>query len=150
MKKIAGCLLVLCLAMGCRQRQAVLTLDEVTAAIKQFDEGWRNKNLQQVDSVLANGYTYFTQSGGLFSRDSVVQTAGSATYQLQSMSRSDFDIQLYDQTAVVSTRWRGKGVYKGVPFNEDQRCSITLIKKEGRVQIAAEHCTPIKQANIFH
>ena len=107
-----------------------ITEEEVIAAIKKFDNGWENKNLHTVDSVLSHSYVYFTQSGGIFSRDSVVATAGSPSYVLHNMCRSEYVVTLYDNTAIVSTRWKGRGTYRGVPFDEDQRCSITLIKKK--------------------
>jgi hypothetical protein len=136
--------------VSCKPTQSPLTREEVIDVIKQFDEGWKSKNMKAVDAVLAPSYIYFTQSGGTFSRDSVVVTAGSPSYSLESMSRSSFYVELYDNTALVSTRWQGKGVYHGVPFNEDQRCSITIIKHNNKVEILSEHCTPIKSNSIFH
>ena len=135
---------------SCFKNQSTLTEKEVLNVINTFDNGWHNKNLRQVDSVLAPGYVYFTQSGGVFSREGVVQTAGSPTYTLDSMDRSDFIVALYGNTAIVSTRWRGRGIYKEQPFDENQRCSITIVKLNGKVQILSEHCTPIKSARIFH
>ncbi len=130
--------------------QSAITNEEVIDAIKKFDDGWQNKNLHAVDSVLSPAYIYFTQSGRTFSRDSVVATAGENTYTLDDMSRSEIAITLYDNTAIVSTRWKGKGIYRGTPFNEDQRCSIVLIKLSNKVEILSEHCTPIKTNKIFH
>jgi hypothetical protein len=151
MKKMTFALAVPLLWLAaCRPSEAPLTQDEVIAVIQRFDEGWRHKNLLTVDSTLAPAYIYFTQSGGLFSRDSVVQTAGSPAYTLDTMSRREFEVELHGNTAIVSTRWQGRGLYKGVPFDEDQRCSITIIKQNGRALIATEHCTPIRQARIFH
>jgi len=134
---------------SCEQKYAI-TKEEVINAINKFDSGWENKNLHAVDSVLSPAYIYFTQSGGTFSRDSVVATAGENSYILQDMSRSELAITLYGNTAIVSTRWKGKGVYRGMPFNEDQRCSIVLIKKDNRVEILSEHCTPITSSSVFH
>ena len=148
-RKIVSFLLLITTMYSCT-RQQPLTKEEVINAIKKFDDGWQNKNLNAVDSVLAPAYIYFTQSGGTFSRDSVVATAGENSYTLHDMSRSEFDVTLDDNTAIVSTRWKGKGTYRGVPFNEDQRCSIVLIKKNNKVEILSEHCTPIKTTSIFH
>ncbi len=134
---------------SCEQKDAI-TKEEVINAINKFDSGWENKNHHAVDSVLSPAYIYFTQSGSTFSRDSVVATAGANSYILQDMSRSELAITLYGNTAIVSTRWKGKGVYRGMPFNEDQRCSIVLIKKDNRVEILSEHCTPITSSSIFH
>ena len=131
-------------------RESALTEDEVFEVIKKFDEGWRTKNMEAVDSVLAPSYIYFTQSGGTFGRSNLVHTAGSPEYTLEKVERSAFFVQLYGNTAVVSTRWKGKGMYKGVPFNEDQRCSITIIKHKYKVEILSEHCTPIKASRLLH
>ncbi len=105
-----------------RKQSAPLSEDEAVNVINKFDDGWRNKNMAKVDSALSPMYVYFTQSGGLFSRDSVVATAGESTYELHDMSRSEFNVEIINNTAVVSTRWKGKGSYRGTPFDEDQRC----------------------------
>jgi hypothetical protein len=131
-------------------KQPSLTKQEVIAVIEKFDNAWLKKDLKSVDAVLAPSYVYFTQSGGTFSRTSLVQTAGSPEYTLDTMERSSVMVQLYGNSAVVSTRWRGKGLYKGASFNEDQRCSITIIKIKNKVEILSEHCTPIKVARILH
>ena len=134
--------------ISCKQND--ITEEEVLNAIRKFDYGWEHKNLKAVDSILSPAYIYFTQSGGTFSRDSVVSTAGENSYTLQNMSRSEFVVTIYGNTAVVSTRWKGKGMYRGTPFDEDQRCSVVLVKKNNRVEILSEHCTPVKPNHIFH
>lgn len=127
-----------------------LTREEVITVIRCFDEGWQHKNLVLVDSVLAPSYVYFTQSGGVFSRANLVHTAGSPDYSLKRMERMEYDVTLYENTAVVSTRWQGEGMYKGIYFNEDQRCSLTIIKINDKVKILSEHCTPIRPSRVLH
>ena len=139
----------LLLLSSCAKQQDI-TKQEVITAIKKFDNGWEYKNMTAVDSVLSPAYIYFTQSGNTFSRDSVVATSGENDYLLYDMSRSEIEVTLTGNTAVVSTRWKGKGIYRGTPFNEDQRCSLVLVKKDNKVQILSEHCTPIKINRIFH
>ena len=92
--KLFSCSILLLLAFAsCKKTQSPLTEEEVVDIINRFDEGWRNKNLKSVDSVLAPAYIYFTQSGGTFSRDSVVATAGSPIYILERMERSNIIVQ---------------------------------------------------------
>lgn len=136
--------------MSCKKKQTPLTREEVIAVIKRFDEGWKGKSLLIVDSLLAPSYIYFTQSGGTFGRSKLVETAGSSAYLLDTADRMEYQVELYENTAVVSTRWIGRGVYKGVYFNENQRCSLTIIKIKDKVQILSEHCTPIKPLHLFH
>lgn len=130
--------------IACKQ-QDELTTAEVEAVIHRFDEGWKTKNAALVDSVLSPKYIYFTQSGRTFDRAGVVQTAGSSVYQLQTMEREQYTIQLEGNTAVVNTVWRGKGSYHGEVFDDRQRCSVTIVKHNGIVKILSEHCTPIRQ-----
>ena len=131
------------LVQACQQKE-VLTREEVVAAVLQFDTAWKRKNAKEVDSVLSSSYVYFTQSGGTFDRRNVVQTAGSPDYQLDTMFRQQLDIKIEGNTAIVNTIWKGRGSYFDRPFNDTQRCSITVIKNKGKVEILSEHCTPIK------
>ena len=117
---------------------------EVRSVIAKFDEGWQTKNANLVDSVLSQHYVYYTQSGYTFDRPSLLATAGSDVYTLQSMEREAQTMQIEGNTAVVNTVWKGKGHYHGEVFNDRQRCSITIVKHDGKVKILAEHCTPIK------
>lgn len=123
---------------------ALLTEQEVHDVIKKFDEGWKTKDARAVDAVLSAKYLYFTQSGNTFDRASLVQTAASSVYQLQTMEREQFTMQIEGNTAVVNTVWKGKGSYHGENFDDNQRCSITVVKVNDEVKILAEHCTPIK------
>jgi hypothetical protein len=140
-------LLLLALSVAtaaCRRREAPLTEAEVLAIVARFDRGWETKDAALVDSVLSPGYIYFTQSGRAFDRASLVTTAGSEVYTLQSMEREALTMQIEGNTAVVNTVWKGKGHYHGQAFDDRQRCSITIVKHEGRVRILSEHCTPIR------
>lgn len=121
-----------------------LTENEVLAVMDKFDQGWKEKNPVLVDSILSLKYLYFTQSGKTFNRQSLVETAGSDEYRLQNMERENLTIQLEGNTAVVNTIWKGRGIYHGEEFNDRQRCSVTIVKNNGKVMILAEHCTPIK------
>jgi hypothetical protein len=122
----------------------LLTEKEVIAVMDKFDLGWKEKNAALVDSVLSPHYLYFTQSGKTFNRASIVATAGSSDYSLQTMERDNLTIQLEGNAAVVNTIWKGKGVYHGESFDDRQRCSVTIVKLNGQIRILAEHCTPIR------
>lgn len=144
MKKTFVFFLISLILYSC-QKTETITRDEVIAAINRFDEGWKTKQAPIVDSVLSPAYVYFTQSGGTFSRNNVVATAGSAEYKLDSVNRRQFDILIDGNTATVNTIWYGRGTYYGKPFDDKQRCSVTLLKKDGEVKILSEHCTLMRE-----
>lgn len=156
MSKLIGSALILVVCFswmmaGCGKKQLEITEEEAIAAIQHFDSGWVAKDSSMVSAVLHPAYNYFTQSGGMFSRDSIVVTAASPSYTLSKMLRSGIEVEVIGNVALANTRWEGVGQYRGQPFNEDQRCSITLIKqKNGKVYILSEHCTPIKGRQGMH
>ena len=149
MKQVFFILSLFIFFSSCKREQTI-TEQEVIATLKKFDDGWEQKNMKAVNDALSPKYIYFTQSGSTFSRDSVVATAGENTYSLNHVSRSEVEVSITGNTAIVSSRWKGEGAYRGVPFNEDQRCSITLVKQNDSVKILSEHCTPIRQNRIFN
>lgn len=143
MKKIVLILIpFLVVFISCKKSER-LTAQEVQYVINRFDEGWRMKDSSLVDSVLAGNYIYFTQSGSTYDRQNVVHTANSDEYKLLENKREQISYRIEGNTAIVNTVWIGKGSYRGVPFADTQRCSITIIKQDGRVQILSEHCTMI-------
>ena len=141
--KLIFCLSLAVMILSCNRKEFI-TAEEAAAAIHQFDEDWKNKNAEGVDSIVAAHYLYFTQSGGVFDRNSLVKTAGSNDYLLESVLREQVSIIIEGNTAVVNTTWKGRGTYLGKPFDDRQRCSVTLIKDGGKVLILSEHCTPIR------
>ncbi len=132
MKKIKfATIFIMLIGQSCNHKE-ILTKEKVIAAVQRFDNGWKLKNSKTVDSILSASYIYFTQSGGIFDRNNVVHTAGSTDYLLDFVQRQQFDIKIEENTAIVNTVWIGKGTYLNTPFNDSQRCSITLIKKKGK------------------
>ena len=81
MKNLLSLILISILMNGCKNNDEILTEKEVFAVIDKFDEGWKNKNADLVDSVLSEHYVYFTQSGQTFNRPNLISTAGSSTVQ---------------------------------------------------------------------
>lgn len=141
--KWAAILMITFFSQSCQQKE-ILTREEVIAAIQRFDQGWKNKKPAEVDTVLSPSYVYFTQSGGTFDRKNIIYTAGSSDYKLDTVHRKQIDIKIEGNTAIVNTIWYGKGSYLDNPFDDRQRCSITIIKNKGKVEILSEHCTLIK------
>jgi len=130
--------------LSCKLKKDTLTAKDVQTVISRFDNGWKNKDTAAVDSALAGTYIYFTQSGGTYDRQNVMQTAASPEYKLEKYSREEISYRIEGNTAIVNTVWIGIGSYRGKAFADTQRCSMTIIKMDGKTQILSEHCTVIK------
>jgi hypothetical protein len=129
---------------SCIRSGGVITAEEAADAVRRFDQAWQAKNSNGLDSILAEQYFYFTQSGGVVDRNNLLATAASPDYVLENAAREQVSVILRGNTAVVNTTWRGKGIYFGRSFDDYQRCSVTLLKENGKVRILSEHCTLIQ------
>lgn len=147
--RIAGLALALGLA-GCggvadgASDRAELSVAEVEAAIRQYDEAWRAKDTAAVARLLADDYTYLSSTGGVRSREWMLNDLlGHPEYRLDHSERTELRVAVHGATAVASSRWRGEGSYRGRSVRDDQRCSQVVVRKGLELQLVVEHCTAI-------
>lgn len=122
-----------------------ITKEEVLAFIKKYDTSWNNKMVSFVDSSLATSYVYFTSTGGLTTRERTLEFLGSNEYKINSADRSEIDIWIDGNTAIVSSHWKGEGVWSGGSFKDNQRCGMVIQKQNNQLKLLTEHCVEIKQ-----
>ncbi len=68
-------------------------------------------------------------------------------YRLEQADRSEVRVSISDPVTVVSSRWVGRGTYKGEAFKDDQRCGQTWLQTGRRWQLLSEHCVQITPAS---
>src|SRR6266404_6296055 len=126
-----------------RAQGTLVRKDEVIQVVEAYDRAWSRKDFAAVDRILANNYVYFTSEGGIVSRRDTLNFLRSPKYILNSAERSELEVHDASSTAVVSSRWKGNGVYDGKAFHDDQRCSLVLIREGESWKLLSEHCTQI-------
>lgn len=137
--------LALCLgARPTRGQAAPADSAAVLRAVAGYDAAWAAKDTAAVGRWLAPGYRYFTSTGGVWSRGQVLALLAAPDYRLERVARSALEAQLRGTTAVVGSRWQGSGTYPGGRFDDDQRCSLVLVKDGTTWRLVAEHCTQIR------
>ena len=120
-----------------------LSTEEVIAFLKTYDSAWTTKNLKVVDSLYASQYRYFTSVGGVSSRARNLEILAADYYKVIAADRTEVDIFIDDNIAIVSSRWQGKGIWKDEPFNDNQRCGLVIQKKGNELKLLSEHCVDI-------
>ena len=117
---------------------------ETTARVvlEKYDQAWLSKNVKAFNALLSPSYVYFTSSGRVMDRGEMLNMLGSNGYKIDSGSRDDVRVLVTESTAILSTRWRGKGTYEGKPFVDDQRCSV-VISLGFKPEVLSEHCTNV-------
>lgn len=116
---------------------------EPRQAIARYDIAWAARDGATLEALVAPGFVYFTSRGGEWSRTRWFDFMMSPAYTLEKAERTEIVVNPAGDVAVASTRWTGNGSFEGRPFNDDQRCSITLVRQAGNWRILSEHCTQI-------
>lgn len=127
-----------------RVRSSSPAPEEIRSVIAIYDAAWNRRDTVAVAAMLADQYVYFSSEGRLVPRAETLSFLASPTYLLEAAERSEVQVTFAGPaTAVVSSRWRGHGTWKGERFDDDQRCSLVLGQRNERWQLLAEHCTQI-------
>lgn len=126
-----------------------LSKDEVMAFLNKYDDAWNTKKNKVVDSLYAPQYKYFTSVGGVSSRARNLEILAADYYKLIAASRTEVDISIDGNTAIVSSRWQGNGIWKGEPFNDNQRCGLVIQKQGKELKLLSEHCVDISTEPSF-
>jgi ketosteroid isomerase-like protein len=136
--------LAVCLTQSSAFSQSSNTFEtEVKRAVAEYDVAWNKKDVKAVSSLLADDYVYFTSLGGTSDRKSTIEFLSSPDYKLTFVERSEIVVHTKSGTAVVSSRWKGKGTWKEGEINDDQRCGQVFIKDKKTWKLLAEHCVQI-------
>ncbi|HKH59544.1 MAG TPA: nuclear transport factor 2 family protein [Flavitalea sp.] len=147
---------VIPLAMACRNDQnsthnsaGNLSKEEVIAFLNTYDNAWNTKNNKVVDSLYAPQYRYFTSVGGVSSRARNLEILTANYYRVIAANRTEIDISIDGNIAIVSSRWQGNGVWMNEPFNDNQRCGLVIQKKGKELKLLSEHCVDISTEPSF-
>ncbi len=117
--------------------------DKVAALVAHYDSSWNRKDTVAVGRLLAPRYQYFSSLGDVSSRTQTLGFLGNPQYVLERAARSEVVISPSGSLAVVSSRWRGAGAYKGERFTDDQRCGLVWQQAGSTWQLVSEHCVQI-------
>jgi hypothetical protein len=117
----------------------------VVAAVEAYDAAWATKDTAAAGRWLAPKYQYFSSVGALRSRDHMLAFLVRPDYRLDFAERTEVEVTLDGETAVVSSRWRGTGAWSGGAIDDDQRCGQVFVRREPAWQVLSEHCVQITE-----
>ena len=122
----------------------VLTEAEIKNFIAAYDKMWTDRDTTSMRQAIAENYIYFTSTGSTTTRDRIISWFTPADkYKIDTAVRTEINVTINDNIAVVSSRWIGNGSFDGEKFSDDQRCSLTIQKVNGELKLISEHCTQI-------
>ena len=135
------------LLFGCANnisKSDTLTEKEVSDFILHYDELWAKRDTTGMKAAMAENYIYFSSTGNTTTRARILSWFTPADkYKVDTAKRSELSVTINGNTAIVSSRWIGSGSFDGERFSDDQRCSLTILKQDGKLKLISEHCTQI-------
>jgi hypothetical protein len=97
-----------------------------------------------LERVLTPGFTLTLSNGEVSMRADEINELRSGKIHYDTFENYDMLVRLYgDNVAVVLGKTRVKGTTEGKPFNHVVQFTDTLIKQDGRWQLAAGHVSRI-------
>lgn len=129
---------------GVASEEAPATRRQLRTLVEEYDRAIGLKDREKLRALMSEEFTYFTSSGGVRTRSEFLDFLTSEAYQPEFRERSEIMIRFSTTTAVIGSRWRGRGTYAGQGFDDDQRCSLTVSRIREEWRLASEHCTPIR------
>jgi hypothetical protein len=140
------CGIVVFISLGCTQAQEphqTLSVDEAVRFVEAWDRAQLNKEMDHLDASMDAQYRYFSSRGHVRDRNWVLEMVGDSSYSLPEVQRSEITPIIHGPTAVVGTRWTATPYYKGIRYEDDQRCVLVLQKRAETIRLLSEHCTEI-------
>jgi uncharacterized protein DUF4440 len=99
-----------------------------------------------LERVLTPDFTLTLSSGEISRRANEISELRSGKVHYDIFENYDMTARLYgDNTAVVIGKTRVKGISEGVPFDRVVQFTDTIIKRDGRWQLAAGHVSRIEK-----
>jgi ketosteroid isomerase-like protein len=110
-----------------------------------YDVATLNHDGNWFQQTFAEDYVWFGPNGEVIGKAEYIRDLVSGDLVWDSVAVRDMKVRLYGDTAIATGRFFGKGRYKGRPLDERQRFTSVLIKRNGRWQIIAEHCSKLSE-----
>jgi uncharacterized protein (TIGR02246 family) len=115
---------------------------ELEHLMQAWNTAWLDKDAAAVEELMTDGYVHVAPNGEALERAAVLDVIRSPGYRLHGGTRTEVDIRpLGPDTAAVLHRWQGEGTFAGQFFKDDHRCTMICVRRDGRWQIALEHCS---------
>ena len=113
--------------------------EEIRQLIRQWDEALVNRNVEFIESILAEDFTYIYSSGQVQNRIELLASIKTPDLKIESSSSTNVRVRIYGNVAVAIAEGRTKGTYKSKGFENHYRFTdVWSKKKEGWKAVATQ------------
>jgi ketosteroid isomerase-like protein len=123
-----------------QQQQAAL-IQEVLQVEQAWVEAHRQLDLATLERLMADDYFVIRSDGSVAGKEEDLASYGTGDRYWEYAEGDEYDVRIYGHTAVLSGRWRARGVNAGQPFDYAAQFLSVYVKRDGRWQMVAAQST---------
>ena len=148
MKRFAFAVGVVVLAFGVTilaQTQIESVEQELIRLEKQWVDAVIKLDLAFLDRIWADDYVWTASDGNIWSKAHTLESLKSGEDRVLSVRTDDVKVRVYGDAAVVTGRSTFNETFKGKDVSGSERFTDTWVRRSGRWQCVAMHCSRITQ-----
>jgi ketosteroid isomerase-like protein len=148
MKRIAFTVGLIIMAFGVAilaQTQAESMEQELMKLEKQWADAVVKKDLPFLEGIWADDYAWTASDGNVWSKAQTLASLRSGEDAVLSVRTDDVKVRVYGDAAVVTGRSTFNETFQGKDVSGSERFTDTWVKRSGRWQCVAMHCSRIAQ-----
>jgi ketosteroid isomerase-like protein len=124
-------------------RQAAV--QEVIRAEQKLAAAHKQLDLEVFDRLLHPDYAIIQPGGLVEGKEETLASLRSGTRHWDIARSDQFDVRIYGDTAIVISRWRGKGSNGDVSFDYQARVLAVWVHEDGQWRNVAAQATALDQ-----
>lgn len=106
-------------------------------------KAYLDANVEKLTEFLTEDFTLTDASGTISTRADDIEIAKKGTIKYEVFENHDMKVRLYGDSAVVTGRTRVKGKSGENAFSSEFQFTDTLVRRDGRWQVAASHISKV-------
>ena len=118
-------------------------IQEVLQVEQAWVEAHRQLDVATLERLMADDYFVIRSDGSVAGKEEDLVSYGAGDRHWEYAEGDQYDVRIYGQTAVLTGRWRARGVNAGQPFDYVARFLSVYVKRDDRWQMVAAQSTPI-------
>jgi ketosteroid isomerase-like protein len=118
---------------------------EAEKVYRRYVEAGVQKDDKALSAVLLDDFTLTLDKGSVLKRAEAIGLLLAPDLKQEPTSIDELTVRVYGDSAIINCRSTEKGKQRGVAFENTMQSTVTLIKKDGKWSIAAEHVSPVRK-----
>jgi len=146
MKQLLGGLLVMIMASVFAQGQGNKAEQEILNLEQQWQDALLKSDVAALEKIYAEGLIYTHSSAATDTKASYIAKIKSGASKYQTLKRDDIKVNIFGDTAIVTTHWLVTSIGDGKTHNTNARYIHVYVKQKGQKgkwQMVAHQSTPV-------